>query len=256
MATAGLTMACAGQAHEMKVLASRLAVTKAGDRTTVYLSWGHVLPVDDLTDSKALERYERVSPDGEVIALKSEGVSLQVNVVEVKEEGVHQLIAARKPATFTFVKDAEGNRTFKRGPKSLVKEGEVDYGMREQQFAKALIVVGPPKAEAVKPSGLPIEIVPVEGPSRWRGGRTLHFRAVCGGKPLAHEQVLATYVGFRPDDAWCFAGETNEEGTVAVPVKAGTWVLRVERRKPARGKDRDEFDYDALTATLALEVRP
>jgi len=245
------------QAHEMKVLASRLVLTKPGDRTTVYLSWGHALPVDDLTDSKALERYEHLTPSGKVGGLKFEGVSMQANVIELKEEGVHQMIAARKPGLYTFVFDAEGNRVFKRGPKSAVKEGTIDYGMREQQFAKALIVVGKPKTEAVKSADLPIEIVPVEGPAAWRGGQMVRFRVLCEGKLLAHEQVRATYVGFRPDTAWCFASDTDEEGIVSVRVKEpGTWVLRAERRKLAAGKDRDEYDYDILTATLTLEVRP
>jgi uncharacterized GH25 family protein len=182
---------------------------------------------------------------------------MQTNIVELKEEGVCQIVAARKPFVFTFVYDGEGGHVFKRGPKSAIKDGTVDYAMREQQFAKALIVVGTPKAEAVKPVGLPIEVVPVEGPSAWRSGGMLRFRALCDKKPLAHQEVLATRVGFRPQGAWCFAAETDEEGMVSVPVKeAGTWVLRVERRKLAQGKNRDQYDYDALLGTLVLEVQP
>jgi uncharacterized GH25 family protein len=254
-----LALACIapGHAHEMKVFASKLAVPKAGDRTTVYLSWGHVLPVDDLTDSKALERYDWLSPTGTVTALKHDGVSLQTNIVELKEEGVCQVLAARKPFVFTFVYDDEGGHVFKRGPKSAVKEGTVDYAMREQQFAKALLVVGAPKTEAVQPAGLPIEMVPVEGPSAWHSGGVLRFRAVCGKKPLPHQEVLAARVGFRPQGSWCFSGETDEEGIVSVPVKeAGTWVLRVEQRKLAAAKDRGEYDYDTLIGTLVLEVQP
>ena len=86
--------------------------------------------------------------------------------------------------------DDEGGHVFKRGPKSAVKEGTIDYATRERQFAKALVVVGAPKSEVVKPAGLPIEIVPVEGPSAWRSG-TLRFRVVCENKALAHQEVLA-----------------------------------------------------------------
>lgn len=257
MAALALASTSPGRAHELKVFASKLAVPKTGDRTVVYLSWGHALPVDDFTDSKTLERYDWLSPAGKVTALKKEGVSLQESVIELADEGVHQVVAAKKPSLSTFVYDAEGARVFKRGPKSAIKEGTVDYAVRKQQFAKALIVVGTPKADAVKPAGLPIEIVPVEGPSDWRSGGVLRFRAVCGKKPLTHEQVLATRVGFRPQGAWCFAAETDEEGIVSVPVKeAGTWVLRVERRTLAAPKDRDEYDYDSLVGTLVLEVQP
>lgn len=257
MTALALASTSLGNPHEMKVFASKLALPKAGDRTTVYLSWGHSLPVDDLTDSKSLERYDWLSPTGKVTALKHEGVSLQTNTVELTEEGVCQVIAARKPFVFTFVYDEEGRHIFKRGPKSAVTEGTVDYTERGQQFSKALIVVGKPKIEAVKPAGLPIEIVPVEGPSAWRSGCTLRFRAMCGKKALPHQEVLATRVGFRPQGVWCFAAETDEEGIVSVPVKeAGTWVLKVERKKLASAKDRNEYDYDTLLGTLVLEVRP
>ena len=70
MSASALAIVSLVQAHDMKVFASQLAVPKAGDRTTVYLSWGHALPVDDLTDSKALERYDWLSPAGTVTALK------------------------------------------------------------------------------------------------------------------------------------------------------------------------------------------
>jgi uncharacterized GH25 family protein len=243
--------------HELKVFASILAVPKAGDRTTVYLSWGHALPVDDLTDSESLERFDWLSPAGKVTALKHDGVSLQTNIVELKDEGVCQVIAAKKPFVFTFIYDDEGSHVFKRGPKSAVKEGSVDYAMRQQQFAKALIVVGEPKAGAGKPVGLPIEIVPVEGPSAWRSGGMLRFQVVSGKKPLLHQEVRATHIGFRPQGGWCFAAETDEKGIVSVPVKeAGTWVLRVERRDLAKNKDRDQYDYDTLVGTLVLEVQP
>jgi uncharacterized GH25 family protein len=259
MTALALASVSLGHAHDLNVFASNLAVHKSGERTTVYLGWGHILPVDDLTDSTTLERYDCLSPTGKVTALKHEGVSLQTNVVELKEEGVCQVVAARKPYIYTVLvnDDGESGFKFKIGPKSAVKEGTVDYAMHWQAFAKALIVVGEPKSEAVKPAGLPIEIVPVEGPASWRSGHTLRFRLLHANKPLPYQEVWATRVGLLPHGTWCFAAYADEEGIVSVPVKeAGTWVVRMQRKKLAAAKDRNDYDFDTLNATLTLEVQP
>jgi uncharacterized GH25 family protein len=247
-----------GRAHDLNVFASRLAA-KVGDHITVYLSWGHGLPVDDLIDNKELERYDYLSPTGKVTALKHEGESLQTNNVELKEEGVCQIVAVRKPYIYTVLANDDGEHgfKFKIGPKSAVKEGTVDYAMRWQAFAKALIVVGEPKSEAVKPAGLPIEIVPVEGPASWQSGRTLRYRLLYANKPLPYQEAWATRVGLLPHGTWCFAASADEEGIISVPVKeAGTWVVRMQSKKLAATKDRNDFDLDTLNATQTLEVQP
>jgi len=175
---AGLALAvCTAGAfgHELKVLASGLVVPGAGERTTVYLSWGHVLPVDDLVDAAAIERYDCIARDGSVRALKKEGLSLQANVVEIQGEGVHQVLVSRRPAIITFVVDKDNNRVMKRGPKSSVQEGIIDHGLRSQQFAKALLVAGQSEGSVVKAAGQAFEIVPLEGPAQWRSNASMRF---------------------------------------------------------------------------------
>ena len=251
-----LALVSAGRGHDLKVLASRLTLDEKDGKSTVYLSWGHRLPVDDLVDASGIERYDLLAPDGSIKALKKADVSLQTNVVEFGSPGVHQVIVCRKAAVFTFVVDAEDNRVMKRGPKSAVKAGTIDYGFRSQQFAKALIVAGAVQEEAVKPAGLPLEIVPVEGPVKWRKG-DLHFRVLFQGKPLGEETLTATRIGFQPAEAWCYATSTNHSGEARVRAdKPGVWVLRVHLRQPARGAVREQYDYESYTTTLTLEVRP
>ncbi len=251
-----LTAASAGRAHDLKVLASRLTLDEKGGKSTIYLSWGHRLPVDDLVDAAGIERYDLLAPDGSVKPLKKADFSLQTNVVEIGMEGVHQAIVWRKAAVLTFVVDAEGNRVMKRGPKSAVKEGTIDYGFRSQQFAKALLVAGVAKTEAIKSAGLPLEIIPVERPASWRKS-DLHFRVLFQGKPLGEETLTATRIGFQPADAWCYATNTNHEGEATVRVgEPGIWVLRVHLRKPAGEAARAQYDYESYTTTLTLEIRP
>ncbi len=244
-------------AHEIKALASNLAVEKPGGKTTIYLSWGHRLPVDDLIDAATLDRYDLMAPGGAAAPLKKADLSLQANVVTLKDTGTYQVLVGRKAGIYTHVFDAEGNRLLKRGPKSAVKDGKIDYALRSQQYAKALIVVGSASTEPVKAVGLPIEIVPLDGPAAWKCGQTLRFGVLLKGKPLSAAAVTARYVGFKPDSGWCYATTTNRDGEARVrPSQPGTWVLKVNTRLLATGSDRDEYDYDSFTATLTLEIQP
>jgi uncharacterized GH25 family protein len=199
----------------------------------------------------------RRSPHAHPTPLKKADLSLQTNVVELKDAGVHQVLVARKPSVFTYVVDGEGGRVLKRGPKTAVKEGQVDYGTRSLQTAKALIVVGPAEREPVKPAGLPIEVVPLDGPAAWTDGATLRFRVLLEGKPLAGAELTARYVGYKPDNAWCYATTTGRDGVATVrATPAGTWVLKVAARRLANGAARDQYDFESFTTTLTLEVRP
>jgi hypothetical protein len=61
-------------------------------KTTVYLSWGERIPVDDLIDGATLEKYEWLAPDGKVKPLATTGVSLQTNVEELRDVGLHEIV--------------------------------------------------------------------------------------------------------------------------------------------------------------------
>jgi Domain of unknown function (DUF4198) len=242
------------QAHDLKVLASKLAVDRPGARTTVYLSWGERLPVDDLIDGASIERYELVAPDGKVGRLKTAGVSLQTNVAELEDSGLYELIVCRKPKVYTFVFDSAGKRSMKYSPKTEIKEGRIDYAGRSVQSAKAFIVVGPCK-QPPKPAGLTMEIVPLDPPNHWTKGASLHFQVLLEGKPIPFVNVLARYVGFTPNDAWCYASDTNREGIVHIrPSQPGTWVILVRHKRPTNGALHDQYDFDSFITTLTFEV--
>ncbi len=243
-------------AHEIKALASQLAVEKPGTKTTIYLSWGHRLPIDDLIDGATLERYDLLAPSGASTALKREDLSLQANVVEVKEMGTYQVLVGRKAGIYTYVFDEEGSRVLKRGPKTAFKDSKIDHALRSQQYAKALIVVGPASTEPVKAAGLPIEIVPLDGPAAWQCGKTLRFQVLLEGKPLSAVELTARYVGFKPDSGWCYATTTNRDGQAQVrPSQPGTWVLKVNKKRHTKGAEREQYDLDSFTATLTLEIQ-
>jgi uncharacterized GH25 family protein len=243
-----------GHAHEIKALASNLAVEKPGGKTTIYLSWGHRLPVDDLIDADSIERYDLLAPDGKTTALKKADVSLQTNVVELKDAGVHQVLVGRKAGIYTFVFDDEGRRVLKRGPKTGIKEGKIDYASRSVQTAKALLVVGSAPKEPIKPAGIPIEIVPLEAPAGWVNNSTLRFQVLLDGKPLSGADLTARYIGFKPDNAWCYATTTNREGVAEVrPTQPGTWILKVNTKRLASGNIRKQYDFESFTNRCTIK---
>lgn len=257
LVVASVAVAAPGLAHEIKVFSSRHALPDGGGKATVFLSWGHRVPVDELVDAAPIERYDLIAPSGTVTGLKKDGVSLQSNAVEVKDAGVHTVVVTRKPSVYTYVLGDGDERQLKRGPKTEHAGAKVESGTKYLQAGKALIVVGKPGDAAPKPLGLPVEITPLDGPSKWVANADMRFRILLDGKPVPTAEVHARSVGFKPDDAWNYATESNRQGEFVVrPDKAGTWVVKVTVKKLTQGKTRDEYDFEASTATLTLEVFP
>lgn len=246
-------------AHEIKLFASQQAVPEAGAKATIFVSWGHRVPVDDLIDAATLGRYDLLTPSGDRLSLKAEELSLHANAVELKRVGVYQAVVDRKPSMFTYVFDKEGERQLKRGGKSTVTEGTIDTATRSVMCGKALTVVGKPSEEILKPIGQVIEIVPLDPPSRWKANTDLKFQVLINGQPVTTEFPIleARPIGFKPDNAWSFANTVGRKGEATIrPDKAGTWVLKVNVKRKARDADSKEFDTESFTGTLTLEVGP
>ena len=244
-------------AHELKVLASQLAVAGNSGKSTIYLSWGHRLPIDDLVDATTIERYDLLNPKGQAKTLTKAELSLQTNVVELTEAGIHQVVVNKKASIYTYVFDTEGVRQLKRGPKTANTESKIDTASRYQQCAKALIVVGKPAQDAPKAIGQTLEIVPLDGPAKWTGNSMLRFKVLLEGKPASAAEITATYVGFRPNGDWCYATTSNKNGEFSVrPSQAGTWVIKTHIQRLTQGKVREQYDFESYTATLSFEVQP
>jgi len=244
-------------AHELKIFSSQYHLDADTGKATVYLSWGHRLPVDELTDAATLDRYEWLSPAGKATTLKAEGKSLQANLVGGKEPGVYQVLATRKPAVFSFVLDEEGQKQMKRGPRSEHAGAKVDSAIRSVQSAKTLLCVGKPDDKAPASVGLPLEIVPLQGPASWKARNEMRFRLLLEGRPLPQSVVLARSLSFKPDNAWNYATYSDRKGEFTLVTETpGTWVIKVLAKRPADPKQRGEFDEEWFTTTLSFEVRP
>jgi uncharacterized GH25 family protein len=250
----GLVETC--RAHDLRVLVARM-MAAPGEDDTVYVSYGHVLPVDQPIDADWLQDYQVKTPSGTFLTMVKEGVSLQSNVIHVEEQGLYQATATQKPAVWTEVVDAKGVHTHVRTAKKSVKEGTVEHAMLIKKYAKAMLVSGTQPITPPEALGHELEIVPVDPSNDWKAGRDLAFKVLYRGKPLPSADLVATYIGFKPDAAWCYATTGNAKGLATVrPQLAGTWVLRVKSTRPAARDKQEEYDEEVITATLVLEVHP
>ena len=142
------------RAHdELKVFASRSTLPASGGKSTIFLSEGHALPVDELLAAESIVRYDLFSPGGTKSELQISGISIQANVVQFKERGVHSVVAARRPSVWTWVIDEKGERKFMRRSKLDYREKKIETSTRYSEFAKTLVVVGEPDESPLKPVG-------------------------------------------------------------------------------------------------------
>lgn len=92
--------------------------------------------------------------------------------------------------------------------------------------------------------------------------RHLLSRVAFGAAPQEAQRLAAMpmkktarYVGFTPDDAWCYATATNREGIARIHAnQPGTWVIKVHHKRPTSGPIHDQYDFDSFTTTLTFEV--
>jgi uncharacterized GH25 family protein len=254
-----LATALSAQAHSLRVIVTR-PVQEPGRKGTVYLCWGHLLPVDELVAAEDLGLFQLHTPSGSTRPLESSGRSLQANEVTFDEPGLYQVAATRKTSVYTSYADATGKIAFARLPKSEVKVpegGKINSSAKGQQFAKAVVISGDSANRAMAPLGHALEIV-VEGspgPKGYSPDEPMRVRLLFHGKPLAGVKVSAANTRLNPDGGPEVSAETDAEGRVALDLaEPGTWVLEASHKVDASPEDRRSFDFDSYLATLSIPV--
>ena len=94
-------------------------------------------------------------------------------------------------------------------------------------------------------SGHTISIIPLQNPFIMKAGDTFQIKVLYNGNPLPNAEVTGgEHNSF---------GKTDKDGTIKVPLIAGTNLLSIEHKE----KIQNDPDADALdeTATLTFEVR-
>ena len=240
--------------HEIKVLLDQMS-PKTGDKDVVFLSWGHLLPIDRPIRSEDIEQFAIRTPSGSRRQLVAEGESDQRNTVHLEEQGIYTAEAIRKSAILTIYRVGKQHIHFL-GPKTKVRQGAtIEESFRSFQYAKAIVATAP-DAQAPKPIGHTLEIVPATGPDGWIVGKDIPFQILFEGKPVSGKQFQAKPISFKPDDVWTWTRPADQDGKAVLrPSEAGTWLIRTVVERPAPAADQAEYDRDEWTATLVLEIR-
>lgn len=259
--TSGLLLAAAltARAHTLRVLITR-PVPQAGFKSTVYLSYGHLLPVDELIPAEEVGPYQVHAPSGAVRPLELTGTSLHANDVTFDEPGLHQVAVIRKPLTYVSYTDASGKPAFARLPKNrftLPEGGKLTLSARSHQFSKAVVLNEIKEGAATPALGHPLEIVveSIPGKAGYSADAPVRVRVLFQGKPLAGAKVSAASTTRNPDGIPEVSGEADSEGRVALDlVEPGTWVLDVLHLAEASPEVRDAYDNERYVATLSIPV--
>lgn len=254
-----LVTALAAQAHTLRVLVNR-AVVEPGKKVTIYLNYGHLLPVDELIDAEAVSSLQLHTPNGSVKPLPTSGKSLHANEVIFDAPGLYQPATVRKPLVYCTYTDATGKPAFARVPKNefkLPEGGKFVLATKGHQYSKALILCGEASAQSPAPLGHRLEIV-VEsliGKLGYSADAPVKARVLFDGKPLSGIKVDAASTTLSPDGLPETAAETDADGRVSLELpEPGTWVLNVTHKFDSAPGDRKAFDVESHVATFAIPV--
>lgn len=245
------------EAHTLAVILTKTQAPE-NSKATVYMAWGHLLPVDELVNSDDISTYRLHGPTGEPKALKLDPRSLQANEIVFDKPGVHQVEAARKTGIFTFVKKGDGKTAFLRVPKSEVKlepGSSIVRSMRSQMYAKAIAVCGEPGDKAAEALGHRLEIVAVTAPKQFRIDKPITAKVISDGKPLANASVQIACLRTHSDGTSTIQAKTDANGQFEfTPTETGLWMISVNHSVKATGEDAKSFDTDSFVATLTLGI--
>ena len=268
---AALMLAAFARAHDLRVMGGKNV--KVGDDVTIFITYSHTEPVDEVVDAKHLENYLLISPSSSKLPLdKRKGASLHDSTVKLEEKGVYQALATTTAEIQTKIKGEDGKHRHVAGTKVQAKKANptatLVSAVKTQQYAKTLIVAGRPE-RGPEASGLPFDIVPLDKPSEWKTGSKLRFQVLFNDKPLPNATLNASPLAFakkntnidhkasgNDDEVWLQSGKTNRSGIAEIAVdEPGRWVFQVERVADAAPVDREQYDKENFVTSLTMEIR-
>ena len=217
-----------------------------GESVQVEIGWGHKFPKDEVIKEGRLKRTYALDPQGRTVPLKQ--ISTGQYKLTVKQKGVYLVFAQINPGVYTKTTDGYKRHT-KKGLDNAIKC--VSYDMR----AKAVINVGGQEQGLSREVDDLLEIVPLKSPAGLKEGDILPVKVLFQGKPLSHDYLYATYVGFSDaSETYAFTTMMNKEGKANIKLlKKGAWLVKVPHKLPY--PDQEECDEYFYWSTLTFEVK-
>lgn len=225
-----------------------------GGTAKVFLYLAHSLPFADLARPENMKDFFYLDPSGEKMNFElkkydPESFFNEVGVdLTMRKEGTYLAVAAMDPVFVSTTPEGRKNKSKKELPDAISCR-------RVEFFAKAIFYAGQPGGSTCQSIlGHSLEMIPQKDPCLLKSGDDLPVKVLFKGKPLAHEMVYATYVGFSTRDEYPFKDKTDAEGIVKIHIMhPGIWWVKTPLKK-MRG-DKSECDVDQYATILTFEVK-
>jgi hypothetical protein len=237
--------------------------------THIFFGWGHHLPVHDPIHSLGVQWVKEFfiyEPDGNVINEKIEGDIKEGHFpyhrYQCDKEGTYRLASYVPTGYYTIYRGKDDKWHHYVKPLDTLNQEEVEkilISLRYWEWTKAIMTVGKPDDNALKPIGQEMEIMLDKNPVEYRPGDTVHFTLLKDGKPLTepggsfYAQDQGHSAGF--DDFVYDAVPLNEDGTGSFVVNCeGVWYLKAQWGYPAPKDYEDKCWIFAYVASITFEV--
>ncbi|MBW1825149.1 MAG: DUF4198 domain-containing protein [Deltaproteobacteria bacterium] len=241
-----------------------------GRKTNIFFGWGHHLPIHDpikILGVQWVKDFHIYEPDGKVIQQKiSEDIEeghFPYFSYECKKEGTYRLASYVPTGYYSIYLDKDDNwHHYVKPLDTLDQEKEVKkmlISLKYWEWTKAIMTVGKPDDNALKPVGQEMEIMLDKNPVEYRSGDTVHFTVLKGGNPLTEPggSFYAQDQGHSPgfDDFVYDAVPLNEDGTGSFEItRPAVWYLKVHWGYPAPKEYEDKCWIFGYMVSLTFEV--
>jgi len=238
-----------------------------GRPTHIFFGWGHHLPVHDpvyLLDVQWAKEFQIYEPDGNVIHKEFDK---EIGIFPCfpylcEKEGTYRLASYVPTGYYSIFMDKAGKWHHYVKPLDTLDMGTVEkmlISLKYWEWTKAIMTVGKPNGDALKPIGQEMEIMLDKNPMEYRAGDTVHFTVLRHGKPLTDPgaSFYAQDQGHSPgfDDYVYDAIPLNEDGTGSFEItRPAVWHLKIQWGYPAPKEYEDKCWIFAYLASITFEV--
>jgi hypothetical protein len=242
-----------------------------GRKTNIFFGWGHHLPVHDPICSLGkqwVKDYTIYEPDGNIIHEEIDGEKNGgfVNIPYIcKKEGTYRLASIIPSGYYTIYQAKNGEWHHYTEPLDTMENpDEVEkilISLKYWEWSKAIMTVGKPDDNALKPLGQEMEIMLDKNPIEYKVGDTVNFTVLKDGKPLTEPggsfcaQDQGRSSGF--DDFLYDKEPLNEDGTGSFEItRSAIWHLKIQWGYPAPKEYEDKCWIFGYVCSLTFQVDP
>ncbi|GAF67628.1 unnamed protein product [marine sediment metagenome] len=233
-----------------------------GQRNTMFMGWGHHLPVHDMLSTSWVKGFTIHEPDGERIEKKfpEDQKGYMTTPIVYTKEGTYRLTSQVVPGYYTvYIKEGDIHPHHHFGPKDTIK-GEVSripMSLFYEMYTKCIITVGKQNGMANEPTGQRMEVILDKDPTGYRAGDTVNFAVLWEGKPLEHGALF--YVMPQGESPYFDDFKYNKvplqggKGSFKI-TRPGIWYIKTAFTLNPSGDKVGKCNDMAYTAALTFQV--